>query len=674
MKIIQHATLSLISVLILSACASAPLTHLQVNKSYLTEPAKTTITNAELISQDSPVGVARQQEFRFVPPLKLQTNQAVRAKDVLTQFSDSKTITIAADDLPLADYLHQVLGEQLQVSYILGEEIKSDKKSITLNLQEAITERKLFSLTEKLLTEREYTIRFDEGIFYIHKKSTKSNKGNVVFGYGKKISDVPQTSLNIIQMIPLEYGNNASLPNTLRLLLGVTAIPDNARNSLSIQGKRKDVVRALDLIQLIDQPKLKNRQIGVYKAAFLTTKELITKITEFMAQEGIAVSSGRSTATAITIVELDKQGEIIFFANNTAVIERAVFWAKKIDKPVLTSEKKYYIYQPMYSRAIDMGESLEALIGNGSGVGNRTSAAGQNDKGGSRVRSATSKDMKMVVDERANSLIFYTTGAAYQQLYPMIKRLDVLPKQVMLEVMIAEVTLTDTFKSGVDVMLTNKGSASTVGGFQLDTGAKGLTYALSGAIGKISVDLLQSNDNVNILSRPSLLVRDGVNASINVGNNIPTVGEIISDPTNGNRTSVIYLSTGVDLQVKPTINARGVIIMEINQKISDQAKGNSAVAGSPIIFERSIKTEVIAQNGQTIVLGGLISDKHSLNDTSVPFFSSIPLLGKLFDSKEDATIKTELVVLVTPRIIESSSDWDEIKAKFSASLNELVIE
>ena len=111
--------------------------------------------------------------------------------------------------------------------------------------------------------------------------------------------------------------------------------------------------------------------------------------------------------------------------------------------------------------------------------------------------------------------------------------------------------------------------------------------------------------------------------------------------------------------------------MEINQKISNQSPGSDAVAGSPIIFERSIRTEVIAQSGQTVVLGGLISENQTVNDTSVPFFSSIPLVGKLFDSTNDTKDKTELVVLVTPKIIESNDEWDSIRAKFSKQLTEL---
>lgn len=675
-------TLKVISVFLLafglSACVNVPPNKMTMEKSYLeTEEEPSTaidperLTANKSLSEEDVTETARR--FRFVAPLKLNTSQAKTAEDVLNQFSDEKTFKITADNLSLQDFLHQTLGEQLGVSYILSDDIKNDKQSVTLNLQKAISEKKLFTLMEELLVEREYLLRFDDNIFYIHKSDQKNNKGDVIYGYGNKLSDIPNSSLNIIQIIPFEFGMPSSISLTLRQLLGINAKQDLQNSSLTIQGKRKDIVRAMEFVQMMDKPTMKNRQIGLYRTTFLDGNKLIPKLREILNQEGISLGGANTSNGALSIVELDKQGVLIFFANNTQVIERALFWLNQIDQPLKTVENQYFIYHPKFSRAADMGDSLEALIADGksSSVGTSTSAADQN-KGIARatVRSASSKTMKMVVDERANALIFHTSGKEYQQLLPLIKRLDVLPKQVMLEVVIAEVTLSDSFKSGVDFVLGNQGATKT-GGFTLSSGSSGLSYILSGSQGSLSVNLLSTNSNVNVLSRPSLLVRDGVTASIAVGDDIPTVGEIVTDPVNGSRSSIVYRKTGIDLSVTPTINARGVIIMAIDQTISNQATGGDAVDGSPTIFERSIGTEVIAQSGQTIVLGGLISENSAQNDSGVPFFSSIPIIGYLFEQKSESKDKTELVVLVTPRVLDSNDEWQEVKDKFMTSFTEV---
>jgi len=682
MNNIKRITLSFIGAVILSSCTSVPEEKFSPDSSYLKGPSYSTkVTNAELLSNNQQSSTEEQQRFRFVAPLKLNTNQAKTAEDVLSRFRNNKSIKITADELPLKDFLHLVLGEQLKVSYILADEVKKDTQSVTLNLQDLLSERKLFTLTEEVLIQRDYLIRVDDNIFYIHKDAGKGAKGDVIYGYGKQFSDVPQTSLEIVQLVPFEYGMQTSLGNTLKQLFGVKATPDFQRSSLTIQGKRKIVLRALEFIQLMDQPALQNRQIAIYKNIFLQADNLVKKLTELLVQEGISLGKGQVFEKALSVVTLDKQGMLVFFSNNKTVIERALFWAEQIDKPIATAERQYFIYQPQYSRAVDMGESLSALIGNGTGtgVGNTTSATSEN-KNQSAARSQTtsvsSDTMKMVVDERANALIFYTSGENYQQLLPLIKRLDVLPTQIMLEVMIAEVTLVDEFKSGVEFEL-NKGNynLNTTGAFGLkDFG--GLSYLLTGVDGNVAINLFKTNSLVNILSRPSLVVRDGVSARISIGNEIPIIGQTSIDPLEGNSrqtTQIEYRKTGIELSVTPTINAQGVVIMEIDQSISNEIEGGSTVSNSPSFFERSITTEVVAESGQTVILGGLISENRTKSNTRVPWLGGLPLIGQLFKAEKDAEDKTELVVLVTPRIIESSSEWDEVFKKFNENVTELNI-
>jgi general secretion pathway protein D len=688
MKNIKNFSLGLIIAICLSACASNSPDGFSPDKSYLqktsvTTPGqeqkqnKLTVNGADLLSQSQNRQLSGMTHLSSLSVTKDKTTKNV---DLTEKFSANEFVQLTADDLPLKDYLHYVMGDLLEVSYILGEQVKADNKTVTLNLQKDINKQKLYSVSEALLTERGYVIRFDDGIYYIHQSEGANSQGNVAYGYGIDISDVPNTSVNIIQFVPFTFGMQTSLANTLQQILKIKATPDFQRNTIILQGKRKDIVRALEFINLMDQPLFKNRHIGVYKGTYVSTSDLVEKLPKLLKQEGISVSGKDQNDQAVSLVPLEHIGTLVLFANSKQIIERVGFWAQQIDQAPSGNQLQYFLYAPQFARATDLGESLQVLIGGSSpALGSTTSAAAQNtkssqsNKNSSSNISATGEDMTLVVDERANALIFNTTGDKYRQLLPLIKRLDVMPKQVLLEVMIAEVKLSDTFKQGVDFVLTNQGDAAKVGGFELKSGATGLSYALSGAQGSINFNLLQTNTNVNVLSRPSLLVRDGVKANITVGDDIPTVGQIITDPVNGSQTSVVYRKTGVELQVKPTINARGVVIMEINQKISNQATGDDSVAGSPIIFERSITTEVVAESGQTIVLGGLISENRTFNDTSVPFFSSIPLIGKLFDSKNDTGDKTELVVLVTPRVIESVDEWSEIMTKFTSQFSQLYI-
>lgn len=678
---------SLLSVALLAGCANDLQGPYSPNQSYLKDEVKSkAVVNTTAIgsSRNNSGGneAGKQAGMSYLSPLKVQQADNKQGVDLTLKFSDADKVQLTADDLPLKDFLHYVMGELLGVSYILGEEVKTDSKTVTLNLQEDLSKRKLYTVSEDILTERGYVIRFDDGIYYIHKEETSGSQGSVTYGYGNQPEDVPNTSLEIIQMVPFQFGLQSQLSRVLSTIAKVKITVDSAHNALIVRGKRREVIKALEFITLMDQPGFRDRQIGVYKTTFVSTEEMKLKLPELLAQEGLSVSGERQTGKAVSIVTLDRIGTVVFFANSRLVLDRVNFWAEKIDQPASGNEMQYFLYPPQFSRATDLGQSLQLLIGGGKGLGSSASASSQNKQtsssqsGRSQSSStitASSEGMKLVVDERANSLIFQTTGERYRQLLPLIKRLDVMPKQVILEVMIAEVTLTDEFKQGVEFALSSGNyNLTTSGSFGVEDFG-GLGYTLTGSNGKLAVSLFQSNSLVNILSRPSLVVRDGVEANINVGNDIPIIGSTTQDPVSGDRetTQVDYRKTGVELGVTPTINAQGVVIMEIDQKISNQIEGGSTVANSPSFFERTIKTEVVAMSGQTVILGGLMSENRSKVNTRVPILADLPILGELFQADTDSGDKTELVVLVTPRIIETSDEWNDIKNQFESNLTEI---
>lgn len=677
MKHSKALIFGLLATSVLAGCKSTN-SGISPTASYLKKDAVTSVISNSEQADSTNLKIAPQQGITYLEPLASSKNNQSKQTDLANQFSNTELVKLTADSLLVKDYLHYVFGELLNVNYILGEQLNNSKDQVTLNLQDQLSKRKLFALSEKMLQERNILIRYQDGIYYIH-KTEDGVSSNLVYGYGASADDVPNTSNEIVQLAPFKSGMQTSLANTIRQLTNVNATPLFEQQAIMFKGKRSDIIKALEFMQLVDQPAFRNRSIGMYKSSFIPVDELSKQLQDLMKQEGISVSINTSSEQAVSIVPIERTNTLVFFTNDKRFIKRVSYWAKQLDQPADGNQQQYFVFNPEFARASDLGESLQLLLGGGAsqGVTNNTSAASQNQqvksdsKNNAQANISVNADgMKMVVDSRSNSLIFYTTGDAYRNLLPMVKRLDIMPKQIVLEMMIAEVTLTDEFKQGVEFALTNQG-ASKQGGFNLDSSDAGLSYVLSGTAGRLEFNLLQKDTYVNVLSRPSLAVRDGVQASITVGNRIPVVGDIITDPVNGSRTSVTYLETGIDLQVTPTVNAKGVVVMEITQKISNQASGGTGAGGNPIIFERSLQTEVIAGNGQTIMLGGLISENSTLSDRSVPFFSSIPLLGRLFNGTDNNTNKTELVVLVTPRIVDSTAEWQNIYNQFKQGLTGL---
>ncbi|WPU30917.1 secretin N-terminal domain-containing protein [Pseudoalteromonas piscicida] len=678
-KFSQKLVLSSVVLCILSACGSTPR-GVQVKDSYLTNADKNTNRSTVLLEKNkSSQKKVDFSGFTYLSAADSQRVESSEASELELQFDESHMVKLSIDTLLIRDFLHYVYGETLGINYILGQELSESKDKITLNFQKELSKRELFEISRDILEERGVTLRTNDGVLYIHKDS-EGTANNFVYGYGNLIEDVPNTSNEIIQIAPYQAGVQASLAGTIKQLTRIDVRQLFEQKALLIKGKRRDVIKALEFMHLMDQPAFRNRQVAMYKAEFVSSEELSKDLLNLLKQDGISASLESSDEQAVSVVPIQRTNTLIFFSNDKRYLSRVAFWSEQLDKPADGNEKQFFIFEPEFARAVDLGQSLQRLFGQGSArLTASTSARGQNESNQQDTSAQPSNvavksdDLNMVVDERSNSLIFETTGEKYRSLLPLIKRLDVLPKQVVLEVLIAEVKLTDIFKQGVTFALSNLG-ADITGGFSLESKSDtGLTYSLKGASGNIALNLLETNSNVNVLSRPTLAVRDGVAANINVGDKIPVVGEIITSPDVGSQTSVNYLDTGIELTVTPTVNAQGVVLMEIEQKISSQSTSGSGAGGNPIILDRALKTEVIAGDGQTVMLGGLIDEKSTYNDRRVPFFSDIPLLGKVFDGTDNNVVKTELVVFVTPRIVQTTDNWDSILNEFKQTLMRLEV-
>lgn len=607
--------------------------------------------------------------------------------DLAENFSRNDSQKLTANELPMKQFIETVFGEQLGVNYIMSQEVQSSG-SVTLNIKEAIPSRTLFLTASRLLRQRNFDISLREGIYYIHPAGKQAGEETVI-GIGRSRQDVPESVGNILQIVPLRYGVTLSIERTLKNLVSAQIQPDYEQNALFVRGSRAQIMRVIDLVNLLDVPSHRGKHVGLLELSYVSAEEFISKANELLAAEGIKSGRQGSGGQALIMIPVDQIGAVALFAGEQFLIERVQYWAERIDQPTKGAQKGYYIYHPKFSRASDLGSSIAPLIGGSmqQPSGNRsrdTSSAGdggEQDNGGSSSSdngavTVAGDDIRMTVDERSNSVIFYTDGNTYQSLLPIIRQMDVMPKQILLDATIAEVTLTDEFARGFEFAIQNGDfSVGTLGALGAE-GIAGLNMNWSDALDEVVARMSASNSLVNVLSNPTLVVRDGVSATISVGNDIPTVGSTVSDPINSNRqtTNINYRKTGVRLQVTPTINAQGLVVLEIDQEISNTSDTGPSVQGSPSIFERAVQTEVIAQSGQTILLGGLISENNSDAFSKVPGFGDVPLLGGLFSSRDKSKTKTELVIFITPRVIENTDQWTNIKARIREGLSNLKLE
>ncbi|WP_258807318.1 secretin N-terminal domain-containing protein [Pseudidiomarina sp. CB1] len=668
-------TIALVAALTLWGCAQTP-DRIPI------DPDRMEVKNGELVNSDdvqpdSQQGL-REGGFSRLTSLQAQRSQLSSDQDPALKFSANDTQQMSANQLPMRAFIEAVFGKALQTNYIIASQDELNQ-TVTLNVSEAVSSRELFRLSRQLLNDNGLEVAYRDATFYIF--PVKANqRGNVAIGLGRRIQDVPDTAQRILQVIPLKYGLKPTLERTLRGLTDVRLTAEMGQNAFFAEGQRQEILRLLDLIQLLDVPSTRGRYIAMVELTFISPQDYIEQLEELMDAEGISVGDQPVGGVALLVIPVNQLGAVAMFAADEEILDRAQFWTEKLDQPSRGAEKSYYIYHPRYARASDLGQSIALLIGGGSG-GNtsRDTQSAQPQSGSNNQRtgsdssnrglSAGNEDMRMTVDERSNSIIFNTTGENYKSLLPVIRRLDVMPKQVVLDATIAEVTLTDEFAQGFEFAFrSGQITGGTLGALGVgDMG--GFFVNWSDGVSSVRARLQQSSSLINVISNPTIVVRDGVAATINVGNDIPTIGSTTTNPNFESQTQeVVYRKTGVQMTVTPTINAQGLVVLQIDQTISNTSAGGPSVAGSPSIFERAIQTEVIAQSGQTILLGGLISESKQNGNSGVPGLSDIPLLGNLFKGKDSNSEKTELVIFITPRIIDSVDQWAEIRQTIAEGL------
>ena len=267
-----------------------------------------------------------------------------------------------------------------------------------------------------------------------------------------------------------------------------------------------------------------------------------------------------------------------------------------------------------------------------------------------------------------------------------IQKLDVLPLQVLVEATIVEVNLEDELRYGLQWFFKNsidgKTLRGTLGRFPLTTPTDltptGSLTLFDAAGARVLLDLLASDSKINVISSPTLLVQDNRTATIRVGDQVPvrtsettntsgTVGEDSALVT----STIQFRDTGVLLEVKPRINAGGMIALEITQEVNDVKPTTTSGIDSPTITQRRINTSVAIQSGETLVLGGLIKENNGRTNEGLPYLRHVPVLGWAFGSKGKSLSRTELVVMITPTAVTKLDEAREVTREYRSKLKDV---
>ncbi|WP_239979764.1 secretin N-terminal domain-containing protein [Pseudoalteromonas piscicida] len=647
--------LAIMSILLVSGCASKTGLRdkdLQVEKSLLNKRHEQVVTASQkqqVEEQGRQFKEVNVEDWGGITRLKEEAKSAPKL--------EGPAITFSADEMPVKEFANKVFQELLGINYVISPKLSTSRDTVTLNLSSSIDRTEFYRVAMKALEESGVTSFRKDEILYLSKSSGAEQKNSIAVGIGNKVNDIPEVAGAITHIVPYIYSSSRNITNILSKLSTAKVTVNSLQKLIILEGERAELVRAIKIINMLDVPRAFGREIRLFEFAHISPTEGIEQIKALLEEDGLSVSKEGD----VSFVPLPRINSFVAYAASQDTIERISFWAKKIDVPLAGDERQYFIYKPKYAKAEDMRESLDVLLrGRTSGGSEDTASKGAVNK--------SAENVKFSLDKQQNALIFYTTKDEYRLVESLLKKMDVLPGQVILDITILEITLNDEMSSGIKWLYNQAGSSGS-DRLTLDPGTGTLFGQVISGDWKAEFNWKDSLDDARVLSRPYFIVRDGESATLSSGDQIPIITQTVENLGNNSSVSnsVQYRSTGINVSITPIINSQGVVTLSVSMSVSDGKPNTLGGVSSPTITNRSISTEVLSGDGQTVALGGLIQEKKNDYTQGVPALGELPILGNLFKAKVDSLQRTELMMLITTKVVKSESEVDE----FGEAMSEL---
>jgi general secretion pathway protein D len=598
----------------------------------------------------------------------------------------------------IRDIAKTVLAEILKESYIVDPRVQG---SISFRTTQPLPRSAVLPTLETVLRMNGIVLVKENGIYKIIpaaavRGSLSPKTGGVFAGF-------------TVQIVPLKFLGVREMAKILEPFApDASAIKiDEVRNLLILAGTHNEIGHMLDAVDMFDVDWLSGMSVGVFTLRSTDVKTVDAELRKILGD-----ANANPLAGMVRFIPIERLNAFIVITPQPHYLEQAKLWLERLDRASGTGGTRLFVYYVQNGKADHLAQLLNQTFGGGRAPATRPvtapsiapgltpstissasppgsppgTAPTQMAAASAPVSGATlsvtddsgsaASEVRVVADMQNNALLILANSAGYEKIEAALKKLDTAPRQVLIEVTIAEVTLKDELQYGLEWLFTNGARRSG----QLDTGAAGLnqivpgfSYAITSSTGSTInavLNMLASNNKLNVLSSPHIMVSDNQTAKIQVGDSVPTAGPQSLGAAGVVVSSVQYLDTGVILSVTPHINAGGLVNMDINQEVSNASSTTTSGLNSPTISKRSAKTVVTVQSGETTVLGGLISENVSAGSSGLPFLSSIPILGGLFGTQSRNSTKTELVVLITPRVANNVGQAKLVSDEFRKRLRE----
>ena len=605
---------------------------------------------------------------------------------------EKRKIDLTFDDMDIYPVLDDVLGNILELNFVVDPAIRG---TISVRIQGKYSRNELLDLFNSMLQMHGLAIvHGDYGLYKVVKKSGSSKQGDTVLSQSAKKAN-PGDVTRVFQLRYLSAQHAiTNLKNFISSGAVILSVPSS--NSVVITDTAENLRKVTRIISLLDTNLFKQVHWKLFSLENTDPEDMAKDLESIFKSKGIFSRPGIDT-DSLQIITLNSINAILVITRWPEVLKEIEVWVAELEQGQLEKGSNVYVYFVQNGKAKELSDLLNNLYAEGSSGGSagRKKILVKRTKKGQPVAKTEltgelSGEVKIIADEANNALVIKARPKDYAIIKDVLDKLDIMPRQVLVEVIIAEVQLEDELAYGVEWFIKQKGINISGNPYNADmalTAAKTLTedtplgegypgfsYGLFNNDGQLMalITLIDATTNFNLLSTPNILASDNQEASIEIGEDVPVLSESTISTGGVKTQGVQYRKTGIILHVKPTINDNGLVRMEITQEVSavdDNAKTSGIT--SPRIRNRKATTFLTAHDGQHILIGGIMHTEASETSSGIPILKDIPYLGYLFGSTTTKQNKKELIFIVTPHVIKSREHADELTREFAEKVHSL---
>jgi general secretion pathway protein D len=612
------------------------------------------------------------------PPLKIEPS------------GPDGTVALNLENADLFQVL-RIIGQELKINYIVDPAVKG---SVTINTSGKVTRKDLFALLQMIL-EINGAVAVKSNGYYSIVPLANAKQQPTDFRYAKQAeAGAAAEEAFTLLVVPMKFMSAAEMSKILTPFMspaGYIVVQDKG-NIMLIDESAAKLTQLQEIINVFDDPVLGRSRVRLFPVTNNLATNLVSELKSVFA--GYGLSSGTS---AIQFLPMERLNSILAISPAPEVFPEVEEWIKKLDQPAREVGIRNFVYKVQNAKASDLRDILNELYGGQAPApaaaqqpgaplsGTQTplnpatvmgpqagTAQQQVQQPGGAVAPATAALtaenpnsthvqglLHIMSDDKNNALIIQATQHDYELLEHTLEELDVLPRQVLIDARIYEVDLTGDLSLGIEAFLDKKANQTpiTTSGSFSGGSLQAQTFAILHNTYQLQMFLTadENHTRVKTLSAPSILVVDNSTARIQVGSEVPVpIGSALT-PVQSGGTSIFaqtiqFRDVGVILTVTPRINAGGIVSLTVAQEVSSAQPNTTGVQGAPQISKSQFQTQVILRNGQTLALGGIISDSSNSSRSRVPLIGDIPYVGLLFGKTTLSTERKELVLLITPHV------------------------